>query len=142
MNYSTALLSRPPLPGEFCGILGGHSDGSVYSDPQEFAAAVKAAPPLEPFNRGGKPVVVPTVKIPAARAKVFQAPRVTLTAAEREWLGATVRRSDGAVGQVWAMHPQPGCVWVVADGDFWFGVHTSALEMVESRVDQLALDEP
>jgi len=120
--------------------------GVTYSDPKEFAAAVNAAPPAVMRRRGGRgpqraekvAVKVETVDIPT-KPKLFVRPRVTLTAKEQEWLGATVRRSDGAVGQVWAMHPQPGYVWVVADGDFWFGVHTSALEMVESRVDQLAL---
>jgi len=114
--------------------------GVTFDDPKEFAAAIKAAPPLEPFNRAGTPVVVPTVKIPAVRMQVFKKPRVTLTPAEKEWLGATVRRSDGSVGQVWAMHPISGYVWVVADGDHWFGVHVNALTMVESRLDQLALD--
>jgi hypothetical protein len=80
------------------------------------------------------------VKIPRARMQVFKKPRVILTSAEREWLGASVRRSDGLVGQVWALAPQSGYVWVVADGDFWFAVHTDALELVQSRVDQLALD--
>jgi hypothetical protein len=120
--------------------------GVAYSDPKEFAAAVKAAPPLEPFNRGGKPVVVPTVEIPAARAKVFVKPRVTLTAKEREWLGATVRRADGAVGQVWAMHPQPGYVWVVANGYPWFQIHTDALEKLQdgklAEVEIARLDVP
>jgi len=113
--------------------------GVSFTDPKEFAAAVKAAPPLEPYTRAGKAVKVRTVDLPA-KPKVFVKPRVVLTAAEREWLGATVRRSDGAVGQVWALAPTPGYVWVVGDGDFWFQVHTNALELVESRVDQLALE--
>jgi len=111
---------------------------ATVTDPVVWASLVKAHPPLK-FTRAGKAVKVGMAEIPAARMKVFEKPRVVLTAAEREWLGATVRRSDGAVGQVWALAPAPGSVWVVADGDFWFQVHTDALELVESRVDQLAL---
>lgn len=106
----------------------GSLHGTTYRDPKEFAVEVKAAD-LKP-----KAWTLP------AKPKMFVKPRVVLTAAEREWLGATVRRSDGAVGQVWALAPQSGHVWVVADGDFWFQVHTDALELVASRVDQLTLD--
>ena len=100
-----------------------------YDDPKEFAAYLKANP------LSVKPWTLPT------RPKVFVKPRVTLTAAEKEWLGATVRRSDGSVGQVWAMHPQPGYVWVVADGDHWFGVHTDALTKLQDGRTPLPLED-
>lgn len=119
--------------------------GVSFDDPKTFAAAVKAAPPLEPFTRGGKPVKVPMAPDPndvgIKGFPIFVKPCVTLTAAEREWLGATVRRSDGTVGQVWAMHPQPGYVWVVADGDFWFGVHTDSLEKLQDGRTPLPLED-
>lgn len=115
--------------------------GVAYSDPKEFAAAVKAAPPLKPGPESvGRKVPIPRVVLPPKPRPIFVTPRVTLTPVEKEWLGATVRRPDGAEGQVWALHPVPRYVWVVSDGDFWFGVHVDALTMVESRVDQLALD--
>lgn len=83
------------------------------------------------------------VKIPRARIQVFKKPRVILTAAEREWLGATVRRSDGLEGQVWSLaHSKPGkpsALWLVADGvAHWASL--AEVTLVESRVDQLALD--
>ena len=102
--------------------------GVSFTDPKEFAASVKAAEHLPK-----------SWQLPAKPEPLFVKPRVILTAAEREWLGATVRRSDGAVGQVWALATR-GYVWVVADGESWFQVHTDALELVQSRVDQLALE--
>lgn len=115
--------------------------GTTYYDPKEFAAAVKTAPPLKPGPaRVGRNIPIPTYTSPPKPQPIFKKPRVILTAAEREWLGATVRRSDGSVGQVWALAPLSGYVWVVADGDFWFQTHVGALELVQSRVDQLALD--
>jgi hypothetical protein len=91
--------------------------GVAYSHPQEFAAAVKAAPPLEPYSRAGKPVVVPTVNLPPKPRPIFKKPSVTLTTDEKQWLGATVRLADGFVGQVWALHPKPGFAWIVGDGE-------------------------
>ena len=84
------------------------------------------------------------VRIPRARMQVFKKPRVILTTAEREWLGATVqRRSDGLVGQVWALAPSvPGSrsgLWLVANGDY-VRADIANVTMVQSRVDQLALD--
>ena len=118
--------------------------GVTYSDPQEFAAAVKAAPPLEPFSRGGKPV---TVKMgPQAshgngiKARpVFKKPRVTLTQPEREWLGATLRRSDGLVGQVWSLGPTRAgatILWLAVDGKL-HQADTASVSFVEG-VDNLS----
>ena len=48
---------------------------------------------------------------------------VTLTTAEQTWLGATVRRSDGLEGQVWALsrpasgRHQKGSLWIAHDGE-------------------------
>lgn len=84
------------------------------------------------------------VKIPRARVQVFKKPRVVLTAAEREWLGASVRRSDGLEGQVWSLaHSKPGnpaALWVVAGG-VAHRADICELTLVESRVDQPALGE-
>jgi hypothetical protein len=102
--------------------------GVAYSDPQEFAAAVKAAPPLEPYSRAGRPVVVATEKLPPKT--IFKKRSVTLTAVEKEWLGATVRLPDGFVGQVWALHPKPGFAWLVGDGETRV-YRLAALEVVQ-----------
>jgi hypothetical protein len=92
--------------------------GVAYSDPQEFAAAVKAAPPLEPYTRAGKPVVVATVKLPPKPRPIFKKPSVTLTTDEKTWLGRSVWLSDGRFGQVWCLGRKghSGSVWVAADG--------------------------
>lgn len=66
--------------------------------------------------------------------------KVELTKYERQWLGATVRRSDGSVGQVWALAPERGYVWVVADGDHWFAIHVDALEKVSEGLTPLPLE--
>ena len=134
----------------------GSLHGTTYRDPKEFAEAVKANPPT--YSKGDTRVTLAGTRIECVGGEripmtprpdeangiegfpIFKKPRIVLTAAEREWLGASVRRSDGAVGQVWALAPQSGYVWVVVDGDYWFAVHTDALKLVQSRVDQLALD--
>ncbi len=95
--------------------------GVAYSDPQEFAAAVKAAPPLEPYTRAGKPVVVPTVKLPPKPRPIFKKPSVTLTADEKAWLGKTLWLSGVGECQVWCLgqqkrHGSAGTLWVAADG--------------------------
>ena len=121
--------------------------GVAYSDPKEFAAAVKAAPPLEPYSRGGKSVKVPMAPDPddvgIKGFPIFKKPRVILTQLEKEWLGATVRRSDGLEGQVWSLaHSKPGkppALWLVAGG-VAHRADLCELTLIESRVDQLALD--
>lgn len=60
---------------------------------------------------------------------------------EREWLGAAVRRSDGSVGQVWALAPLRGYVWVVSDGDARFPEHVDGLTKLAGRLDQPHLGE-
>lgn len=122
--------------------------GVTYTDAKEFAAAVKAQPPLEPFTRGGKAVTVKMGPQSSHRngikaRPVFVKPKVTLTAAEREWLGAAVRRSDGREGQVWALAPSvpgaPLALWLVADGEVLWA-NSAFVTVLQSRVDQLALD--
>jgi hypothetical protein len=131
--------------------------GVAYGDPKEFAAAVKAGPDLLTTKtrkarnaqerrtadwRGE--ITVPTRAMPAhlppVRVKVFEKPRVTLTAAEQEWLGATVRRSDGLVAQVWSLAPsRPGAptgLWLVANGDY-VRAEVNDVTVVQSRADQL-----
>lgn len=102
-----------------------------YDDPKEFAAYLKANPlGVKPYSPPSKP-------------KVFVKPRVVLTALEREWLGATVRRSDGLEGQVWSLaHSKPGkpaALWLVAAG-VAHRADICEVTLVQSRVDQLALD--
>jgi hypothetical protein len=95
--------------------------GVAYSDPQEFAAAVKAAPPLEPYSRAGKPVKVQMADLPPKSRPIFKKPSVTLTADEKQWLGRTLWLSGVGVGQVWCLGQQKrsgsaGTLWVAADG--------------------------
>ena len=122
--------------------------GVDYTDAKEFAAAVKAQPPVEPYTRGGKAVAVKmgpqSSHSNGIKARpVFVKPEVTLTAAEKKWLGATVRQSDGREGQVWSLAPSvPGSrygLWLVADGEV-FRADAASVTVVQSRVDQLALD--
>jgi hypothetical protein len=115
--------------------------GVAYSDPKEFAAAVKAAPPLKSGSeRVGRKVAVPRVALPPKTQPIFVKPRVTLTAVEREWLGATVRRSDGLVAQVWSLAPSrpgnPVALWLVANGDY-VRADLCEVTLVQSRADQL-----
>ena len=95
--------------------------GVSFTDPKEFAAAVKAAPPLEPYSRAGKSVVVATVKLPPKPKPLFKKPSVTLTADEKQWLGRSVWLSGGIFGQVWCLgqpgrNGSAGTLWVAADG--------------------------
>ena len=148
MNYSTALLSRPPLPGEFCGMLPGLEP---TFDAKAWPSLVKTSPPIYAKGdrystpsgntytaKGGEKVAVGVQKDMQSGAAPGPS-RVVLTAAEREWLGASVRLPDGRVAQVWALAPISGCEWVVANG-YRDVAHTDALELVQSRVVQLALD--
>lgn len=101
-----------------------------YDDPKEFAAYLKANPLwVKPYSLPTKP-------------KLFVKPRIVLTAAEREWLGATVRRSDGLEGQVWSLaHSKPGkpaALWLVAGG-VAHRADLCELTLIESRADQLSL---
>jgi hypothetical protein len=110
--------------------------GQTTTDRTEWPALVKGAGPLtEPFNCGGKPAKRRMAFIPDTpvhRGRIFAKPRVYLTAAEREWLGAsvtvklphpcavhTVNRCTicpRAVWQVWALAPTYGYVWIVRNG--------------------------
>ena len=113
------------------------------TDPEEWPALVKEAPPIyakgeyRSTTSGNNYVAKGGVRIPVGVQKDQQSgvtpgpSRVTLTEAEKEWLGASVRRSDGTVGQVWALAPERGYVWVVADGAAT-AVHTDLL-VIESQ---------
>lgn len=110
---STALLDhRPPLPGDFCGILPGLE--APVTDRSSWPGLVKAAALVEPHNRGGKPVPVRTAAL-SSTAPYRRPLRVTLTQEERAWLGKSVRWS-GTVRQVWSLAPTRGHVWLVSDG--------------------------
>lgn len=133
--------------------------GVAYSDPKEFAVEVKANPPV--YSRGDIRVTLAGTRIECVGGEkipmtprpdeangikgfpIFKKPSIILTAAEREWLGATVRRSDGIEGQVWSLaHSKPGnpsALWLVAGG-VAHRADLCELTLVESRVDQLALD--
>jgi hypothetical protein len=45
-----------------------------------------------------------------------------LTELERDWLGVYVKTTDGRRGQVWALHPMRGYLWVVIEGQA-YAVH-------------------
>lgn len=102
------------------------------TDPKVWPSMVKASP---------TELMPKTWPLPT-QPKALEKPRVTLTGLEEKWLGAIVRRSDGFVGQVWALAPSiPGSrtgVWLVANGDY-VRADVNDVTVVASRGKQLAL---
>ena len=69
--------------------------------------------------------------------------KVNLTKDEKEWLGRSVRRSDGFIGQVWCLgrpgrRGGPGSVWVVAD-QVATEVDIADLQVVANRPNALSI---
>lgn len=91
------------------------------TDPKAWPQLVKSAGKLErtgiPYEERSKHAKTGYQSDQGMRNVLNVNLKVTLTALEKEWLGADVMVA-GAVWQVWSLHPSPKTVWLVREGSF------------------------